>query len=71
MSQFEKKVGINETVTDEGNLEVNDLEVVQNMTITLQMRLDKSYNLPPMGLAKSHNLTMPRTDLGTSSGIKL
>lgn len=64
------KFGINETVTNKGNLEVNDLEVVQSMTMTSQMRLDKSYNLPQIGLAKSHNLTMPRTDLGISSGIK-
>ena len=50
---------------------MNGLEVVQNITIASQMRLDKSHNLPQIRLAKIYNLTIPRIDLNMSSDIKL
>lgn len=41
------------------------------MTITLQIRLDKFHNLFLMKLAKSHNLTILKTDLDTGLGTRL
>lgn len=40
------------------------------MTTALQMRLDESYNSLQIRLAKCHNLTVPKIDLGTGSGVK-
>lgn len=40
------------------------------MTTTSRIKLDKSYNPFWMRLNKSHNLTMPRIDLGTDLDVK-
>lgn len=59
LSQHEKRVRINETIANTGDLEVNGLEVVQNMTTASRMRLDEFYNP-----------TMLKTNLDTSSGVR-
>lgn len=46
LNQPKNRVKINITIANIGNLEVNDLAVIQNMITTLQMRLDESYNPP-------------------------
>lgn len=40
------------------------------MTTALQIRLNKSYNLFEMRLVKSHNLIVPKSDLGIGSSVK-
>lgn len=61
---------MNEIVVNVGDLEVNGLKVVQNMTKVSRMRLDESHNLPQMRLAKSHSPKVLRTDLGMGLGIR-
>lgn len=46
LNQPEQRVRINETANDAGNLELNDSEIVWSITIVLQMKLNRSYNLP-------------------------
>lgn len=41
------------------------------MTTASQIRLDKSHNLPYMKPVKSHNLTLLKTNLATSSNVRL
>lgn len=62
---------MNETIANIGNLEVNGLEVIQNMTKVLWIKSNKSYNPSQIRLAKSYNLTVPKTDLSLGLGIKL
>lgn len=42
LDQSEKRVRMNDTVTNTGDLETDGLKVVQSLTMALQMRLDKS-----------------------------
>lgn len=70
LNWFKKKDRINEIVANAGDLEVKDLEVIQNMTITSWIRLDKSYNLLQIRLAKFHNPTILRTDQSIGSNIR-
>lgn len=50
---------MNKTTKNADDLKINSLEVVY-----------KSYDLFQMRLNRSHNLTLPRTNLGISSSIK-
>lgn len=71
LSQSKKKVKMNKTAANAGNLEANNSEIVQNIITTLQIRLDESHNLPQMRLDRSHNLIVLRTDPDTGSDIRL
>lgn len=45
LSQPEKRVKINKTIANTGNLETNSPDVIKSITTHPQKRLDRSYNL--------------------------
>lgn len=62
---------MNETAANASDLEGNSPEVIQSMITTLQIKLDKSYNLSQIKLNRSHNSIIVKIDLNSDPGIRL
>lgn len=69
LSQPKKIVRINNIAANTGDLKVNSPEVIQSITITSQMRLNKFHHPPWISLNRSYNPTMVRINLGKGSNV--